>query len=131
MILSAGVLAAVEGSSRYIGASYSAQILRLRGIPFRAGFEMIKLLICLIASVAIAVCLVQLRQQHLELNHQTSQLHNKIESRQAKLWSQQLQIARLTAPPALQTSIAKQDLKLTNLAPIQTGPTAWIDSPTR
>jgi cell division protein FtsL len=90
---------------------------------------MLKLLICLVSSMAVAVCLVQLRQQHLELNHQTSQLHNQIESRQARLWNQQLQIASITAPPALQASLAKQDLKLTNLAPIETAPVSWIDSP--
>jgi cell division protein FtsL len=81
--------------------------------------------------MGIAICLVQLRQQRLELNHQISQLHNEVESRQAKLWNQQLQIANITAPPALQASIGKQDLKLTNLAPIDTAPAAWIDSPTK
>jgi cell division protein FtsL len=92
---------------------------------------MLKLLICLIVTMSIGVCLIQLRQQRLELNHQVSLLHNKIESRQAKLWNQQLQIAKVTAPPALQASIGKQDLKLTNLAPIGTAPTAWIDSPVK
>jgi cell division protein FtsL len=92
---------------------------------------MLKLLICLITSMAVAVCLVQLRQQRLELNHQTSELHNQIESRQAKLWNEQLQIAKITAPPALQASIGQQDLKLTNLAPIGTAPTAWVDSPSK
>jgi cell division protein FtsL len=92
---------------------------------------MLKLLICLISSMAVAVCLVQLRQQRLELNHQTSQLHNEIESRQARLWNQQLQIANVTAPPALQAALDKQDLKLTNLAPIDTAPVSWIDSPGR
>lgn len=92
---------------------------------------MLKLLICLITSMAVAVCLVQLRQQRLELNHQTAQLHNEIESRQARLWNQQLQIANVTAPPALQASIGKQELKLENLAPVGTAPAAWVDSPGR
>ncbi len=78
---------------------------------------MIKLLLCLLASMAVAVCLMQLRQQRLELNHQTSQLHNQIESRQARLWNQQIQIAKVTAPPALHETIGKQDLRLTPLAP--------------
>jgi cell division protein FtsL len=90
---------------------------------------MLKILICLITSMAIAVCLVQLRQQRLELSHQTSLLHNQIESRQARLWNQQLQIANATAPTALQASIGKQDLKLTQLVPTEQAPTGWIDNP--
>jgi cell division protein FtsL len=90
---------------------------------------MIKLLLCLTVFMTTAVCLIQLRQQRLELSHQTSQLHNQIEARQARLWSQQLQIAAITAPPALKSSIARQDLKLSPLAPIGSTPTSWIDAP--
>jgi cell division protein FtsL len=90
---------------------------------------MLKLLLCLSVFMTTAVCLIQLRQQRLELNHQISQLHNQIESRQARLWSQQLQIANLTAPPALKATIARQDLHLSPLAPIGDAPTTWIDSP--
>ena len=85
---------------------------------------MIKLLLCLVASMATAVCLVQLRQQRLELNHQTSELHNQIESRQARLWNQQLQIADMTAPYAVREAISKQNLQLTPLAPTSESPTA-------
>jgi cell division protein FtsL len=88
---------------------------------------MIKLLICLTATMATAICLMQLRQQRLELNHQTSQLHNQIESRQARLWNQQLQIANLTAPLAVKAAINREDLQLTPLDPIGTAPTTWID----
>jgi cell division protein FtsL len=91
---------------------------------------MIKLLLCLLASLATAACLMQLRQQRLELNHQTSLLHNQIESRQARLWNQQLQIAKVTAPPALHDTIGKDQLHLKQLAPIGTAPTAWINSAT-
>ena len=80
--------------------------------------QMLKLILCLTATMATAICLVQLRQQRLELNHQTSQLHNAIAARQGRLWNQQLQIANVTAPMALQASIGKNDLKLTPLAPI-------------
>ena len=88
---------------------------------------MIKLLLCLVASMATAVCLVQLRQQRLELNHQTSELHNQIESRQARLWNQQLQIADVTAPPAVRDAIGKQNLQLTPLAPTVETPNALAD----
>ncbi len=89
---------------------------------------MIKLLLCLLATMATAACLMQLRQQRLELSHQTSQLHNAIESRQARLWNQQLQIASLTAPPALRAAVGKQELQLSPLAPIGTPLTNWIDT---
>ena len=72
---------------------------------------MIKLLLCLLATMATAVCLMQLRQQRLELNHETSELHNAIQSRQARLWNQQLQIANVTAPPAVKAAIGKEELR--------------------
>src|SRR5882757_8722571 len=80
--------------------------------------RMVKLLLCLFATMATAACLMQLRQQRLELSHQTSQLHNAIEARQARLWNQQLQIAKVTAPPAVKSAISKQELQLSPLAPI-------------
>jgi len=89
---------------------------------------MLKLLICLLATMATAAALMQLHQQHLELNHQTSQLHNAIESRQARLWNQQLQIARVTAPPAVKAAIIKQQLRLTPLSPIGSSATSWVDT---
>jgi cell division protein FtsL len=79
---------------------------------------MLKLLLCLAVAVVTAACLMQLRQQRLELNHQTAQLHNQIESRQARLWNQQLQIAKVTAPPALHDTIGKNNLHLTPLNPV-------------
>jgi cell division protein FtsL len=88
---------------------------------------MIKLLICLLATMATAACLMQLHQQRLELSHETSELHNAIESRQARLWNQQLQIANITAPPAVKAAIGKENLQLTPLAPVGTSTTAWID----
>ena len=92
---------------------------------------MIKLLLCLLATMATAICLMQLRQQRLELNHETSQLHNAIESRQARLWNQQLKIADLTTPPAVKTAVKKQDLRLTPLAPVGIAPSTWIDTAAR
>jgi cell division protein FtsL len=89
---------------------------------------MIKLLICLLATMATAACLMQLHQQRLELNHETSQLHNAIESRQARLWNQQLQIAKVTAPPAVKSVITREELRLTPLSPIGTATTSWLDS---
>jgi cell division protein FtsL len=89
---------------------------------------MVKLLLCLFATMATAACLMQLRQQHLELSHETSQLHNAIEARQARLWNQQLQIADMTAPPAVKAAITRQQLQLSPLAPIGSAPTTWVDT---
>ena len=71
---------------------------------------MLKLLLCLTTGMLIAVCLLQLRQQRLELNYEANKLHNTIESRQAKLWNQQLQIAVYTAPNAIQKTVGDHDL---------------------
>ena len=42
----------------------------------------------------VSVVMLQLRQQRMELNYQTNRLHSQIEQSQAKLWNQQLQIAK-------------------------------------
>ena len=88
---------------------------------------MLKLLLCLTTGMLIAVCLLQLRQQRLELNYEANKLHNAIESRQAKLWNQQLQIAVYTAPNAIQQTVGSNDLKLAPQSPIGTGTSNWID----
>ncbi len=73
---------------------------------------MLKLLLCLTSFVLIAAAILQLREQKRELGYQISKYHNQIESRQAKLWNQQLQIAICTAPNAITKTVTTQDLKL-------------------
>jgi cell division protein FtsL len=80
---------------------------------------MIKIAIGLLASLAIGLALLQLRQQNLDLSHDCDSLHNKIESQQSKLWNQQLQIATMTGPSAVEKIIADQDLKLVPRATTQ------------
>ena len=89
---------------------------------------MIKLLLCLLSGAAIGVVVVQLRQQRLELGYQNTELHEKIRSRQAKLWNQQLQIAVLTAPNAINRTVSGHQLKLTSEAPLPPGHPNWIDA---
>jgi cell division protein FtsL len=74
---------------------------------------MLKLLLCLFCGVATAAMLLQLRQQRLNLNYETDRLHNQIEATQARLWTQQLNIAAATAPNAIEAAAKAQDLKLT------------------
>ena len=73
---------------------------------------MVKMLVCLLLELGLAVMTLQLRQQKLELTYKISQLHRQIESTQAKLWNQQLQIAMYTAPNAIQHTVSNHDLKL-------------------
>ena len=66
---------------------------------------MVKLLICTLSAAALAACVLQLRQQRLEVNYQTAELHDRIREQQAKLWNQQLQIAVFTAPNAIEKTV--------------------------
>ena len=88
---------------------------------------MLKLLLCLICGVLLAVLMLHLRQQRLELNHQTNRLHNQIEARQARLWNQQLQIAVYTAPNAISQTVGAHGLNLVPQSPLPAGPTNWMD----
>ncbi len=73
---------------------------------------MIKLLICLVSAAALAIAVLQLRQQNLELSYQNAELHRQIRSHQARLWDQQLQIATFTAPNAIENVVRTHDLKM-------------------
>lgn len=75
----------------------------------------------------MAVALLELRQQRLNLAFETNKLHNQIEASQGQLWNQQLAIAVATAPDALAAAAKGKDLKLTG------GEAAigrsWVDDP--
>src|SRR2546423_5747567 len=88
---------------------------------------MLKLLLCLSSAMLLAVLMLQLRQQKLELNHQANRLHSQIESQQAKLWNQQLQIAVYTAPNAIEKTVGAHQLKLVPQSPLPAGKANWID----
>jgi cell division protein FtsL len=89
---------------------------------------MLKLLLCLASGLALAVMMLHLRQQKLELNHQANQLHNQIEAQQAKLWNQQLQIAVFTAPNAITHTVDTHDLKMVPRSPLPPRTANWIDA---
>ena len=88
---------------------------------------MLKLMLCLFAAAAIALTLLQLRQQHMELSHQTAELHDQIRNRQARLWDQQIQIAIYTAPNAIQRTIDAHSLNLQPQRPVPGTKRSWID----
>jgi hypothetical protein len=81
---------------------------------------MIKLLLCMFVGFLTAVVMLQLRQQHLELEHQAMAVHSQIEARQAALWDQQLQIATQTSPSAV--SRTSTDLHMTPRQPAPANP---------
>jgi len=90
-------------------------------------FQMLKLLICIVAAFATAMTTLQLRQQRLNLQYQTNRLHNQIQSRQAELWNQQLQIAIYTAPNAIQQTVGDHALKMVPRSPLPAQSGHWLD----
>ena len=88
---------------------------------------MVKMLICLLCALGLGVMTLQLRQQRLELNYKISQLHRQIESGQAKLWNQQLQIAVYTAPNAISKTVGEQKLNMVPETPLPAQQANWID----
>ena len=56
--------------------------------------------------------MLQLRQEYLHLNFETSRLHEQIEASQARLWSQQLRIAEATAPNAITEKMKQDNIQL-------------------
>ena len=76
---------------------------------------MLKLILCTFATFAIAVVMLQLRQERREIAYQSNLLHDKIEAHQSKLWNQQLQIATYTAPHAITRTVGDHDLHMTTV----------------
>ena len=90
---------------------------------------MLKLLLCLSSAAALALMVLLLRQQRMELGYQTNALHDQIRGQQAKLWNQQLQIAMYTAPNAIARTVGEHALNMVPLSPMPSGKTTnWIDN---
>jgi cell division protein FtsL len=86
---------------------------------------MIKMLLFLLSVMVIGVATLQMRQQELELKHRAAALQGRIEAQQAKLWSQQLQIATATSPHAIRQTVGSElDLVPEHEVPIHTA--TWI-----
>jgi cell division protein FtsL len=87
---------------------------------------MIKLIICLVCGMLMAVAVLQLRQQELELRHRAAGLQQKIQAHQAKLWQQQLEISVYTAPNAVTRTVEMHDLKLVPEAQLPLPAGDWL-----
>ena len=92
---------------------------------------MIKLLICTLTAAVLAACVLQLRQQRLQVNYQMAELHEQVRDQQSRLWNQQLQIASFTAPNAITQTIDTHNLKMVPQAPLPRQKGRWIDAGTR
>ncbi len=66
---------------------------------------MLRLLFCILVGAAIAVTLLLLRQQRLQLRHECGVLHAEIVQSQRVLWRQQMEVATATAPDALARAV--------------------------
>ena len=88
---------------------------------------MAKMLICLFSAALLGALVLHLRQQRMELGHQNSQLNDQINAQQAKLWSQQMQIAVYTAPNAIEQTVRAHDLKMVSQSPVPSTRANWID----
>ncbi len=87
---------------------------------------MIKLLFCLLCAFAMGVATLHLRQQQLELRHEAARYQAQIESHQAKLWDQQLQIAAQTAPNVLKQTLSQHHLPVSSPSAIPAEVGNWV-----
>ena len=88
---------------------------------------MLKIILCMSFAIILAVLTLHLRQQKLEIAHQANDLHNQIESLQARLWNQQVRIAIPTAPNAISQTLRSQELQMVQQNQLPNGKSNWID----
>jgi len=88
---------------------------------------MLKLTVAILCLFTVAVGVLQLRQQRLNLGYQTVELHRRLEDKQAILWNQQLQIAMFTAPNAIARTVGDHELKMLPRSPLRADQADWMD----
>lgn len=86
---------------------------------------MVRLLLCLLVGAGIGLTLLMIRQQRLELQYQSNQVHDQMLEKQRELWRQQVQIAAATAPAALETVLANHQLEMEPDDPAEGLPDEW------
>lgn len=79
---------------------------------------MVKLLMCLLGGLAMALVLLLIRQQRLELQHRNDRLHDGIKASQNTLWQQQLRVAVHTAPNAIASTVGEKRLQMVPVNPL-------------
>jgi hypothetical protein len=88
---------------------------------------MLKLVLCILCATLLAIVTLQLRQQNRNLNYQNNKLYGQIESCQAELWNQQLQIAMYTSPNAIAKTVGAHELNLVPPDALPARVANWID----
>lgn len=84
---------------------------------------MLKLSMVILLALLTGICLLQLRQQRVELGYQNQRLHRLIQARQVDLWNQQIQIAASTAPQSLVSTVGlPDDLRTPTMRADEPGP---------
>ncbi len=87
---------------------------------------MLKMLLCLFSAMLLAVALLQMRQQHLEISYRNNRLYGRIDHSKAQLWNQQMQIAVYTAPNAIARTVGDHALDMVPIAPLPGQKAHWI-----
>ncbi len=77
--------------------------------------SLLKLTLILLSALVISVCLLQMRQQRIELGYQNQRLHRLIQSRQAELWNQQVQVAVFTSPNAIRSTVGLAEPRMSSM----------------
>lgn len=62
-----------------------------------------KVILILLAFLALGIAVLHQRQRSLELRYQAARIHREIQKTQARLWRQQLEIAEYTSPKLMQS----------------------------
>lgn len=76
-----------------------------------------KLITVVVLTTAVAASLLGLRQQRLQIMHETAQLHAQIDRRRLQTWDLQVRINERMNPPALRKAIERIALDLEPITP--------------
>lgn len=69
-----------------------------------------KVILILLAFLALGIVVLHQRQRSLELRYQAAKIHREIQKTQAQLWRQQLEIAEYTSPKLMQSLDASNNV---------------------
>jgi hypothetical protein len=76
---------------------------------------MLKLLTCVLVIFGLCLATLLLRQQRQWIGYQLNQVHSKIERTEGELWTQQVQIAQVTAPRQLVETAANKNVPMSGV----------------
>ena len=71
-----------------------------------------RILVTIVLGVGIAVGLLTLRQQELEIMHDMTKMHKKIDETRREIWDLKVKIAQESTPSELKAVLQKADMKM-------------------